>query len=238
MDSLDEMGKSSNGMHFFKHVFNFDEESKMEIMNIVQYAIIALIPVIILNKTMQHFVPEADDEKGNIELSAEIIGQIIFLFLGILIIHRIVTYIPTYSGEKYVDFSLTNIIIAFLVIMLSLQTKLGEKVSILYERVIELWEGPKKIQKQTKQTKQIKISQPISQPTQSYNTSNTTSINSLPTIQPEQSMQPQTQPDFNQMYQQNQTPLVDANSPQLEPMEPMAANSAGAFGSVFGNSNW
>ena len=33
-------------------------------MNIVQFAVIALIPVIILNKTMQKYVPEADDEKG------------------------------------------------------------------------------------------------------------------------------------------------------------------------------
>ena len=43
MDSMDD-SKS-----FFKHVFNFDDDSKSEILNIIQYALIALIPVILLN---------------------------------------------------------------------------------------------------------------------------------------------------------------------------------------------
>ena len=45
MDSMDD-SKS-----FFKHVFNFDDDSKSEILNIIQYALIALIPVILLNKS-------------------------------------------------------------------------------------------------------------------------------------------------------------------------------------------
>ena len=49
---------------FVKHVFNFDEESKCEILNIIQYAVLALLPIIILNKVMQKYVPEADDEKN------------------------------------------------------------------------------------------------------------------------------------------------------------------------------
>ena len=144
MESLEELTKSTNGKPgFFKHVFNFNDDSKNDIMNIVQYAAIALLPVIILNKAMQRFVPEADDDKGNVELLAEIIGQVFIMFLGILIIHRIITFIPTHSGEKYADFSVTSIILAMLVIVLSLQTKLGEKVSIIVDRVMEVWEGPK-----------------------------------------------------------------------------------------------
>ena len=46
---------------FLKHVFNFDEESKSEILNIIQYALIAIIPIVILNKTIGKYVPEADD---------------------------------------------------------------------------------------------------------------------------------------------------------------------------------
>ena len=102
MESLDELSKTSNGKHgFFKHVFNFDEQSKAEMLNIVQYAVLALIPVVILNKIMQRYVPEADDEKGSIEISAEILAQVIAMFLVMLIIHRIITFVPTYSGEKY-----------------------------------------------------------------------------------------------------------------------------------------
>jgi hypothetical protein len=239
MDSLEDLTKSTNGKpSFFKHVFNFDETSKSEMSNIIQYAVLALIPVVIMNKLIQRYVPEADDTKGSPEILAEIIGQVIVMFLGILIIHRIITFIPTHSGEKYNDFSVTNIILAFLVIVLSLQTKLGEKVSIIVERVVELWEGPQDTKKKKKGQGNVKVSQPISQqqPQSAMNqslssmgqsSSGTTSISSLPQ---------QSSPDFNSMYQQDNTPLVDAATPGMESFEPMAANAGGAFASPFGGS--
>jgi hypothetical protein len=239
MDSLDELSKTSNGKAgFFKHVFNFNEDSKSEMLNIIQYAVLALIPIIIINKAMQRFVPEADDTKKSVELTAEILAQVIIMFLGILIIHRIVTYIPTYSGEKYVDFSVTNIILAVLIIVLSLQTKLGEKVSILVDRIVELWEGPKD-KKNTKNGKKnnVTVSQPISQGqsamNQSLNSMGSTSISSLP-----QQSDSQQLPDYNQMYQQDNTPLVGASTPGMEQFSNgiMAANDG--TGSSFGSINW
>ena len=35
-------------MGFFKHVFNFDEESKGEMLNIIQYCVMAFIPIILV----------------------------------------------------------------------------------------------------------------------------------------------------------------------------------------------
>jgi hypothetical protein len=236
MESLDELSKATNGKPgFFKHVFNFNDDSKSEMMNIVQYAVLALIPVIALNKAMQKYVPEADDEKGNVELLAEIVGQVVVMFLGMLIIHRIITFIPTHSGEKYGDFSVTNIILAMLVIVLSLQTKLGEKVSIIVDRLMELWEGPADKKKGKKGQGNVKVSQPISQNTMAVNQSlGTTSISSLP----QQSQQmTQQMPDYNNMYQQDSTPMVGAASPDAESFAPMAANEG--IGSMFGGAfNW
>ena len=63
MESLDNATKSSSG--FFKYVFNFDEDSKGDLLNIIQYALLAIIPIVVINKLMQNYVPEADDEKGN-----------------------------------------------------------------------------------------------------------------------------------------------------------------------------
>lgn len=241
MESLDELSKATSGKPgFFKHVFNFNDDSKSEMMNIVQYAVLALIPVIIMNKAMQKLVPEAEEEKGSPELLAEIVGQVIVMFLGILIIHRIITFIPTYSGEKYVDFSVTSIILAMLVIILSLQTKLGEKVSIIVDRIMEVWEGPKDKKKGKKGQGNVKVSQPISQNQPMTSSSmgqsmGSTSISSLPPQQQESSQQ---LPDYNNMYQQDSTPLVGAASPGMESFGPMAANDAlgGAFGSAFGGS--
>lgn len=235
MDSLDEITKNGKGS-FFKHVFNFNDDSKAEMMNIVQYAIIALVPVIALNKAMQRLVPEADDEKGSIEITAEIISQVVVLFLGILIIHRIITYVPTYSGEMYAEFSVTNMVLAFLVIILSLQTKLGEKVSIIVDRLVDLWEGTggdKQSKGKGNGKGNVKVSQPISQTTMILPPqAGSTSISSLPPPQAQTQTQTQPQQDYNQMYQQDSTPLVGAN----DITEPMAANSGGGggFPSAFG----
>jgi hypothetical protein len=242
METLDELTRTSgNKTGFFKHVFNFNEESKGDMMNIVQYSVLALVPLVILNKLMQKYVPEADDEKNNFEILAEIIGQVVTLFLGILIIHRVITYIPTYSGENYADFSVTNIILAVLVIILSLQTKLGEKVSILVDRVTELWQGPKDATAAAKGKGQgnVRVSQPISQGqmamSQALQQSNgTTQLSALPTDMGRQQL-----PDYDSMHQKTPTPLVGAATPGEENFGPIAANEGfgGAFGSAFG-SGW
>jgi len=188
---------------------------------------------------MQRFVPEADDEKKSIELVSEVLAQVIFMFLGILFIHRILTYIPTYSGEKYPTWNIIGPIIPMLVIITSLQTKLGEKISILVDRIIELWEGPKDTKK-SKGNGNVKVSQPISQNqtamNQSLNSMGSTSISSLP---PPQITMTQQLPNYDQMYQQDSTPLVGASTPGMENFEPQAANGGGfgAFGSAFGG-NW
>ena len=136
MDSSDDSNKN-----FFKHVFNFDDDSKSDILNIIQYALIAIVPVVILNKSIGKYVPEADDKKSSLEISAEIVIQVIVTFMGLLIIHRAITFIPTYSESKYPEFHIVYIILAILMIMMSLQTKLGEKVSVLVDRLMELWDG-------------------------------------------------------------------------------------------------
>jgi hypothetical protein len=244
MDNLDD-SKS-----FFKHVFNFDDDSKSEMLNIVQYALIALIPVILLNKSMSNYVPEADDKKGSLELSAEIVIQIIVMLLGLLIVHRIITFIPTYSGVKYPEFNIIFIILAVLMITLSLQTKLGEKVSILVERLMDLWNGTDNSKKKKGKNGNVKVTQPIagqqmggsitgqimpqSQPTYTDGTS----INSLPTSSTSSASQStQQSPNYDNMYRQDTTPLVGAASPGMEGFssEPAPANSliGGAFGS-----NW
>lgn len=238
------MDSSDESKSFFKHVFNFDDDSKSEILNILQYSVIAIIPVVILNKTMQQYVPEADDKKNSLELSAEVLVQIIVMFIGLLLIHRIITFIPTYSGAKYPDFHIVYIILAVLMIIMSLQTKLGEKVSILVDRICELWNGKvddkNKNGKKKTSNENVKVSQPISgQSMGSY--TDGTSINSLPTYDVTQgnqnSMSPQQLPNYDAMYKQDTTPLVGAASPGVtsEGFDgPMAANSVlggGSFGS-------
>lgn len=142
MDILQETrDSSSSGKTFFSHVFSTTDEGKAELLNVVQYACLGIIPVVVLNKSIQRFVPDADTDSSSIELLAEILIQIIVMFCGIVIIHRIITYVPTYSGFKYEYLTLTNVILAFLILVLSIQTKLGIKVNILVDRLGDLWNG-------------------------------------------------------------------------------------------------
>jgi hypothetical protein len=225
MDSSDE----STG--FLKHVFNFDDDSKSEILNILQYTIVAIIPVVMLNKAMQKYVPESDEHKSSLEVSAEILIQVIVMFMGLLIIHRIITFIPTYSGAKYPEFHIVYIVLAILMITMSLQTKLGEKVSILVDRVYELWNGKvdNKQKKKTNSGGTVTVSQPISGSSMDANYTSGTSISSLPNYD----TTAQQSPNYDSMYQQNTTPMPGAATPggMTEGfMEPMAANAGGIGG--------
>jgi hypothetical protein len=194
MESLDE-SKLSSKLGFFKYLFKFDEEVRFELFNLIQYACIAIIPIVLLNKGMQRFVPEADEEKSSLEILAEVLIQIIVIFIGLFYIDRIVQYIPTYSGHKYHEFTLISVVLSILMITLSLQTKLGEKVSILSERLMEMWDGEGKKKKKKKnnssdsqnQSPMPQILQP-QQPITQQNHVGSTSINQLPQQVPVQQM--------------------------------------------------
>ena len=115
-------------------------------------------------------------------------------------------------------------------ITLSLQTRLGEKVSVLFDRVVELWDGSSK-DKKPKKKSNVRVSQPISgQQSGQPQFNDGTSIMALPT---NPSQQPQQQTNYNGMYQQDNTPLVGANAPATEMYnEPVAANAGfGGFSS-------
>jgi hypothetical protein len=240
------MESSDDSKSFFKHVFNFDDDSKSDILNIIQYALLAIIPVVLLNKSMGKYVPESDDKKGSLEISAEIVIQIIVTFIGLLIIHRIITFVPSYSGIKYPEFHIVYIILAILMITMSLQTKLGEKVSILVDRVMELWDGSSDKKKKGGKNGTVKVSQPISgqqmmaPPASTY--TDGTAISSLPTNDvtygSQNTVQAQQLPNYDAMYRQDTTPLVGAATPGMSEGfgEPIAANSVlggGAFGSAW-----
>jgi hypothetical protein len=141
MEIFQDDGDSSK-KSFFNHVFSTTEEGKAEILNVTQYAVLGVVPIVMLNKLIQRFIPEADHDKSSMELVVEVFIQLIIMFCGVILIHRVITYFPTYSGFKYDNLILTNVILAFLVIVLSIQTKLGLKVNILFDRVNELWNGP------------------------------------------------------------------------------------------------
>jgi hypothetical protein len=141
-------GKSKDLKGFFKYVFDFNEDNKNDMLNMIQYTILTIIPLLLVLKTTRTYVPEVDENKGTVELLAESIFQIVFIILSFWFIHRVIAYIPTYSGIPYRDFNETCFVLPFMFILLTLQTKLGDKLRILSDRANELWEGKKTLKRE------------------------------------------------------------------------------------------
>ena len=159
MDILQETTESPKKT-FLNHVFASTEEGKAEFLNVIQYSLYAVIPIVLLNKSIQRFIPEADTDKSSLEVLAEIFIQLIVMFCGIIVIHRVITYFPTYSGFKYEHLTLTNVVLAFLIIVLSIQTKLGIKVNIIVDRLGELWNGSSSAAAATGKKQNVRVSAP------------------------------------------------------------------------------
>lgn len=250
MESVSDVPTDAKGFGgFFKYVFDFDETNKALMFNMIQYSVLAIIPIVLVLKGIGYVIPEDDEDKGSLEIIAEVIGQLALLILSIWFINKMVRYFPTYSGVAYHSFNETNFLIPFLIIMMTMQTRLGEKIKILSERVMELWEGRadgKKVGEKKGNGANaggngaVKVSQPIAgnramgpaaPPLVNSSTLGMGNLGGVPSqSQAAQAaaMTPQYQnPDFNQFYQNDMVPLMDAN-------EPMAANEMGsAFGSAW-----
>lgn len=262
MDILDENTISysddiNKKTGFIQHVFNFDTNTKGELFNIIQYACLAIIPIIVMNKLIKNYIPEADYRKDTLEIVIEVFGQLILLLGGIFLIHRIITYIPTYSGIAYQQINFINMILVFLVIILSLQTKLGEKVEILFERVMDLWNGGYrqeseknyKIQREREQEKYPVMNYYSEQSEEKRPKNNTP----LPPTIPTQERKPDMEMNYNRGQEQINTQTLNDRPPQVQSQpqsqpqqqqnmnfdqmyqEPMAANDAlgGGFGTAF-----
>ena len=168
MNVQDQMGgnnlqKSSSisNISFFKHVTRFDSETKTELSNLLQYLVIIIIPIYILNRFINGVIPKFNENKGNIELLGEVIMQVISLLLGVYIIHRIVLYIPTFSGNNLMDVNFMNLVL--IIIFSGLNSENGKKVNQVYNRLMLAWNGKKKEEekKDPNDNSLVKVSQPI-----------------------------------------------------------------------------
>jgi hypothetical protein len=194
--------------NFFTHVFNFEDESRHDMMNIAQYSVLAVIFVIFLNKALDLYMPHPDPDKGVPMIAVEIALQVIVMFLGILFIHRIIDFIPTISGVKYAPINIITVILPLLVILLNVNgaSTIGQKVALIWETFTgEPKEKPK-----------VKSTQPGFNPPQFLPQGSLTTTNPMAGPPPAAIREP----DFNSMF----TP---SNQPQ--DFEPMAANLGGVL---------
>ena len=134
-DAAKEVPVPAKSPNFFSHMLSLDSAAKAQLLNLVQYSAICVIPVVVLLKLVQHFLPEHDASKSNADLAMESIGQIAVIVVGIWFIDRFVRYFRTYSGTPYSPFSPTTFVAPLILIMVTMQSKLGQKMTALTNRV-------------------------------------------------------------------------------------------------------
>ena len=227
---------SANG--FFTHMFTINEDNKANILNMVQYIIIGIIPIVILLKLIKYYIPEEDFTKSSPELILECSIQLFSIFFGIWFIDRFIRFFPTYSNLEYHRFNEINFILPIILVLITMQTKLGSKINILAERFYNLWNGKhdfrENMTNKDKKNNNVNTIQPIvgnnhqSSRADELNNNNmqqgtisSSNINSLPNMM-------HNQENMQNMTQQQNLALMQ------EEFEPMAANMSG--GSAFGSS--
>ena len=225
---------------FFQYVFKFDSDEKAVMMNIIQHTLLAIIPIVVLLKVVKVYVPEADEDKDNLMIMFEIVAQLCFMFISFYFILRMISFIPTYSEVKYPKIHVLSMILPVLLITLTMQTKLGDKVQIIVERISELYYG--KEEKKSGKKAQVRVSQPLSPQLSappsvqtmglpSPQMTNNKSMTNEYSVNPQ--MATQNAPNFNSMYGGPTTPMQNASAPgDFETIEPMAANE-GFGGSLY-----
>jgi hypothetical protein len=127
---------------------------------------------------------------------------------------------------------LTNVILAFLIIVLSIQTKLGIKVNILFDRINELWNGPSGDDAKANVKKNVRVSQNTSShmPSQAdYLDNSQVQMGVFPPA-PVANVRPKVSEGYDNMMRGSSQQM---DYPSM--MGPMPANGllGGAFGSAF-----
>ena len=231
MDDVDTVKVKKDG--FMNHVFNFDTETKSNMMNIIQYLVLAIIPMSFYTHFVNNMMSEYDESKSNFEVTAEVLGHLLLTLLGLFFIDRIITFVPTYSGRNHGTFNIFSVLLIILVFSHEANTKVGTKMKLLIERVSELWHGKKEEDGKKKKVNNsvVNVSQPISRggmPThQASRADYLNSQNAM--VSPTQMLPPANEPQEesgagNNMYNSGGfNGLVNAQGPNSQ-NEPMAAN--------------
>jgi hypothetical protein len=161
-DPLKKGVESVTNNSFVQHVTRFDTETRSELTNLIQYLVIAIVPIYFLNRTLNDMIPKFDEKKGNIEVLGEVVIQSISLLLGIYLIHRVICYIPTFSGDNLPEINFLNIVLV--IVFMGMNSDNGKKVNMVYERIFE-----SKKENMTSTVKKskgdgavVKVSQPLS----------------------------------------------------------------------------
>ena len=134
----EQIGGSDNSKSFIDYITSFSATEKAQVMNLVQYCGIAVLPLLAVLKIMKIYMPISNPLKPTSELVFEVIVQLLVILVSFFFIHKLVFYFPTYSEVKYESFSLLSGMLPLLFLMFTLDTKISEKLNVLFDRLLSM----------------------------------------------------------------------------------------------------
>ena len=134
----EQIGGSDNNKSFIDYITSFSATEKAQVMNLVQYCGIAVLPLLAVLKFMKIYMPISNPLKPTSELVFEVIVQLLVILVSFFFIHKLVLYFPTYSEVKYENFSLLSGMLPLLFLMFTLDTKISEKLNVLFDRLLSM----------------------------------------------------------------------------------------------------
>ena len=166
MDPIASATTVSKKPGFFKHVFH--DNSKGELLNIMQYCLFVIIPLGILIRNVNFFFPKVDKTKGSVELVAEALGQLCLTFIILFFVHRILTYFSPWGEGDVPALNFPTLIMVFVWIVLSFGLgHVGSKIDLVWNRILPLprknfWdEDTESKKKSRKKGSVVKVTQPL-----------------------------------------------------------------------------
>lgn len=82
-------------------------------------------------------MPPENSKKASVEILIEVVLQFALIFLVFWFVHKLILFIPTYSGSPYPKISIIQMVIPVIFLLVSMKTSLSEKLSILLDS--KLW---------------------------------------------------------------------------------------------------
>ena len=229
----DNVEATKSNVGFMEHMTKMDDESKSLLMNMTQYAVLSLIPILALNYVTEIVFPEHEESKGNFELVVEILGELVFTLISLFFINRLVTFAPTYSGTPMTSVNFMTIAVLFVLIQATCNcSELAKKLNALAKRIQKLWNGE---EEEKPKQENVSVTRPITgltQPVPTHQASRADYVNT------QQNVTPPLLPTNEATSQANYGgPTINqqVEQAQMGGFEPMAANGVlgGAFGSAF-----
>jgi hypothetical protein len=136
MDDDDKLIMGGKSDSFLSYITTVSTVEKNELVNVFQYILLALIPLVLFLKFMKEYMPPENPTKSSIEITTEVIIQLFLIFVVFWLIHKVIVYIPTYTTVPYEKLSLIQLVLPVLFLLFCMKSSISEKMSILLDRAL------------------------------------------------------------------------------------------------------